>query len=169
MIFYFIWNGKHVDWLHYYCETVQSSTLAQLGKVINPARCLLNMENAYHPALLAPKSLASRRGLGRLICEPLFATSFATLLLQHSRRHQNHSTRNPFWKSTLLVVFGFGPVWLLLSTCLFGIWCTSLVVPLLHFLSPQINRVFHWVMRMRGTDHIRECSFMVAVDARLEG
>ena len=38
----------------------------------------------------------------------------ATLLLQHGRRHQNHPTRNPFWKSTLVVVFGFGPGWLLL-------------------------------------------------------
>ena len=40
------------------------------------------------------------------------------LVLQHGRRHQNHPTRNPFWKSTL-VVFCFGPSWLLLSTFLF--------------------------------------------------
>ena len=37
---------------------------------------------------------------------PYLQHRVATLLLQHGRRHQNHSTRNPFWKSTPVVVFG---------------------------------------------------------------
>ena len=35
---------------------------------------------------------------------PYLQHRVTTLLLQHGRRHQNHPTRNPFWKSTTLLV-----------------------------------------------------------------
>ena len=75
---------------------------------------------------------------------PYLQHRVATLLLQHGRRHQNYATRNPFWKSTL-VVFCFGPGWLLLSTCLFCIWwgCKFLVwVSLKGYLCVDSRRAF---------------------------
>ena len=48
---------------------------------------------------------------------PYLQHRVATLLSQHGRRHQNHPTRNPFWKSTLVGVFRFGPSWLLVVSC----------------------------------------------------
>ena len=61
------------------------------------------------------------------------------------------------------MVFGFRPGWLYLSTCLIWIWCASLIVPLLHFLSPHKNRrICSLVSCGWGeTDRIRECSLLV--------
>ena len=66
-------------------------------------------------------SLDLQRKLDPPVGEPLFATPCCnTSRAQHGRRHQNHPTRNPFFKScSFSAVFGGDWYRLLLSTCLF--------------------------------------------------
>ena len=110
---------------------------------------------------------------------PYLQHRVATPLLQHSRRHQTHPTRNPFWKSTLLV-----------SCCGFWLWSwlaavvNLFVSNLMCFVgraaltlppSPPNNPsdLFIGLTRMRGNRSFTclsvRCLLVVAVDAGREG